>query len=73
MKSEHRRVPADACWTKSSSSAANGNCVEVAAVPEDGVAVRHSKDPTGAVLRFTTAEWHAFLLGVKAGEFDHLG
>jgi Domain of unknown function (DUF397) len=32
--------------------------------------VRDSKDPTGSVLRFTTAEWSVFTAGVRAGEFD---
>ncbi|GGK79807.1 hypothetical protein Sme01_46030 [Sphaerisporangium melleum] len=46
-----------------------GECVEVA--EKDGVwCVRDSKDATGPVLRFTTAEWAAFIWGVKLGEFD---
>lgn len=57
-------------WRKSSASAANGNCVEIAALPEGGVAVRDSKDPEGPRLRFTAAEWSAFRTGVAAGEFD---
>lgn len=57
-------------WVKSSLSFSNGNCVEVAAL-EDGVTgVRDSKDPSGPVLRFTPGEWHAFLGGVRLGEFD---
>jgi hypothetical protein len=48
-----------------------GACVEVA--PTDGaVAVRHSKDPLGAVLLYTASEWRAFLDGAKKGEFDYL-
>jgi hypothetical protein len=35
--------------------------------------VRDSKDTTGAVLRFTAAEWEAFVDGVRKGEFDDLG
>ncbi len=55
-------------WFKSSKSANNGQCVEVAFV--DGkVAVRDSKNPTGPALVFTTAEWTAFVGGVAAGEF----
>jgi hypothetical protein len=45
-----------------------GNCVEVATTP-DGVHVRHSKDRNGGTLKFTTAEWLAFLQGAVAGEF----
>jgi uncharacterized protein DUF397 len=55
-------------WRKSSWSAANG-CVEVAFV-DGGVLVRDSKDPDGPVLRFTTHEWHVFLLGVHSGELS---
>jgi hypothetical protein len=57
-----------AAWRKSSWSASNA-CVEVAFV--DGqVAVRDSKDQTGPVLLFTSAEWTAFVSGVRDGEFD---
>ncbi|HLI39744.1 MAG TPA: DUF397 domain-containing protein [Streptosporangiaceae bacterium] len=32
--------------------------------------MRNSKDPDGPALYFTEAEWEAFVLGVKDGEFD---
>lgn len=51
------------------SGAVNPNCVEVGFVTAE-VLLRDSKNPRGAVLRFTTDEWRAFLAGVKAGEFD---
>ena len=58
-------------WRKSTRSGAQGgNCVEVAELPDGGMAVRDSKNPTGAVLNFTKGEWDAFLDGAKAGEFD---
>jgi Domain of unknown function (DUF397) len=60
-------------WIKSSLSFSNGNCVEVASLPEGGVGVRNSRDPEGSVLRFTPDEWHAFLGGVRNGEFDRFG
>ncbi|HEY2287568.1 MAG TPA: DUF397 domain-containing protein [Streptosporangiaceae bacterium] len=60
-------------WIKSSLSFSNGNCVEVASLPDDGVGVRDSKDSTGPVLRFTPAEWDAFVGGVRNGEFDRFG
>lgn len=60
-------------WVKSSFSFANGNCVEVADLPGGRIGVRHSKDVTGPVLRFTPDEWHAFLGGVRNGEFDRFG
>lgn len=37
---------------------------------DGAVALRDSKDPTGPVLVFTSAEWAAFLAGAKDGEFD---
>ena len=60
-------------WVKSSLSFSNGNCVEVAALPGGGVGVRNSRDPHGPVLRFTPAEWQAFLGGARLGEFDGFG
>jgi len=58
---------------KSSLSFSNGNCVEVASLPDGGVGVRNSRDSQGLVLRFTSDEWHAFLGGVRNGEFDRFG
>lgn len=55
-------------WRKSSYSNPSGNCVE-AALLVDGVAVRNSRFPDGPALVFTEAEWTAFLLGVKEGDF----
>lgn len=60
-------------WVKSSLSFANGNCVEVASLPEGEIGVRNSRDAKGAVLVFTPDEWHAFLGGVRNGEFDSFG
>jgi hypothetical protein len=57
-------------WIKSTLSLAHGNCVEVSGLPQGGVGVRNSRDLTGPVLRFTPDEWHAFLGGVRNGEFD---
>ncbi|HZB50974.1 MAG TPA: DUF397 domain-containing protein [Mycobacteriales bacterium] len=50
-----------------------GNCVEVAALPGGGVAVRDSKDRAGAVLTYTRDEWRVFVDGVHRGVFDRLG
>jgi hypothetical protein len=47
-------------WRKSSHSGEQTNCVEVAFVPER-VAVRDSKNTTGATLAFAAPSWHAFL------------
>ncbi len=61
------------CWMKSSLSFSNSNCVEVASLPDGEIGVRDSKDSEGPVLRFTPGEWHAFLAGVRNGEFDSFG
>jgi hypothetical protein len=62
---------ARATWKKSSKSAYNGSCFEIARLLEDRVAVRDTKDSgSGPVLIFNQSEWDAFLSGAKAGEFD---
>jgi hypothetical protein len=64
------RPGSDPQWFKSSLSFSNGNCVEVASLNGGEIGVRDSKDPEGPVLRFTHDEWHAFIGGVRGGEFD---
>jgi hypothetical protein len=54
-------------WRKCSQSMANGNCVEVAQLAGELIGVRDSKDPRGPVLRFSRAEWDAFVSGVRSG------
>lgn len=56
-------------WRKSSYSSESANCVEVALVP-DGLAVRDSKNPTGAVLLYGRATWRHFIQDVAQGSFD---
>jgi hypothetical protein len=57
-------------WIKSSySGPTGGNCVEVAVLDGGQVAMRNSRQPDGAVLIFTAAEWSAFLEGARDGEF----
>jgi len=60
--------PTQPVWRKSTASEAGG-CVEVAPT-EQGVLVRHSRDPSGPLLTFSRSEWAAFLVGVQNGEFD---
>lgn len=56
-------------WAKSSYSGNNGNCVEVAALPGSGMALRDSKDPSGPVLTFSDAEFAAFIASTGTGRF----
>jgi Domain of unknown function (DUF397) len=65
MDSDFSRV-----WVKSSLSYHNGTCVEVAGLDDAVIRLRDSKNPRGAVLSFTPAEWDAFIGGVYLGEFD---
>lgn len=57
-------------WRKSSRSSSQGNCVELAHLPEGAVAIRNSRHPAGPALIYTRAEVAAFVLGAKDGDFD---
>lgn len=60
-------------WCRSRRSSPNGNCVELARLPDGaGVAMRNSRDPEGPALIYTRAEIAAFVQGARDGEFDHL-
>ncbi|ASR34538.1 DUF397 domain-containing protein [Prauserella marina] len=63
-------------WRKSSFSGGNsgggGNCVEMAVLPDDRIAVRNSKNPDAGMVLFTRSEMAAWFEGVRAGEFDDL-
>ncbi|MFE1199572.1 DUF397 domain-containing protein [Streptomyces olivaceoviridis] len=61
-----------AVWQKANASVGNGNCIEVAKLPEGGVGMRNSRFPEGPVLVFTKGEVAAFFDGVSKMEFDHL-
>jgi hypothetical protein len=60
---------ANAEWRSASGGPGDGNQVEVARVGE-GYAMRNSDHPDGPILLFTKAEWDAFILGARDGEFD---
>ena len=60
----------DVQWRKSSYSGDNGNCVELAVVAADRVAMRDSKAPDAGMLVFSRADLGDLLSGVRAGEFD---
>jgi Domain of unknown function (DUF397) len=73
LRGPHERPGSRLYWIKSSLSYANGNCVEVASLPGGTIGIRNSRDVTGPVLAFTPDEWHAFLGGVRNGDFDAFG
>jgi hypothetical protein len=58
-------------WVKARASTYNGQCVEIASAPGK-IAIRDSKNPTGPILVYTPAEFKAFLISVRNGEFDKL-
>jgi Domain of unknown function (DUF397) len=60
-------------WVKASRSGGNGgDCVELRR-HRDMVELRDTKDAgAGPILRFTEAEFAAFLHGASHHEFDHL-
>lgn len=70
MRAARAATLRQSAWRKSSWSAHNGNCVEVAEVLRSQHAVRDSMDKAGPVLIFSRAEWFSFLGRVSAGEFD---
>jgi hypothetical protein len=59
-------------WIKATRSGSGGSCVQLRTW-EGVVEVRDNKaGESGAILRFTPAEFAAFLDGARKGEFDHL-
>jgi hypothetical protein len=57
---------------RTSSYSAGGSCVEVAPLGKGLMALRDSKNPDQGYFVYNAHEWHSFLLGVRAGEFDDL-
>jgi hypothetical protein len=57
-------------WERYGDPGDGSGCVEIAELGDGFKAMRDSSDPEGPALVFTPGEWDAFVLGVKAGEFD---
>lgn len=57
-------------WVKGSRSN-QGDCVEVAKLPDGGVTVRNSNDPGQTPLTFTRREWDAMIDSVRDGELGY--
>ncbi|UNO42459.1 DUF397 domain-containing protein [Streptomyces sp. MST-110588] len=57
----------DATWQRAPGE--SEEAVEIAFLERGAVAMRNSKEPD-VVLRYTEAEWRAFVLGARDGEFD---
>jgi hypothetical protein len=59
-------------WRKARRSGKYGNCIELAALDNGAIALRHSRHPHGTALIYSRAELAAFLDSAKDGEFDDL-
>lgn len=57
-------------WQKSSFSGEANSCVYVSAADDGTIKLRESDDPD-VIVTTTPEKLRAFILGVKAGEFDH--
>ncbi|MEU9013135.1 DUF397 domain-containing protein [Streptomyces sp. NPDC019443] len=56
-------------WLSAPGTSKDEERVEIAHLPGGAVAMRSSLEPE-TVLRYTEAEWRAFVLGARDGEFD---
>jgi hypothetical protein len=59
-------------WYKSPASSPQGNCVELARLPGEQIAMRNSRHPNGPTLIFTTDQIQDLIDNLKSGAFDQL-
>ncbi|MGQ4517371.1 DUF397 domain-containing protein [Streptomyces sp. DW26H14] len=62
-------LPADLNWFKSSASNSQGDCLEVAFLPDGRVALRDTEDPENPPFIVRASVWQAFTTGAARGEF----
>jgi hypothetical protein len=63
----------DLAWRTSTFSGSGGNssgCIEIAPLPDGGIAVRDTKDRSRAAHLHSAPAWQAFLGGIRTGEFN---
>ncbi|MEV5595930.1 DUF397 domain-containing protein [Streptomyces sp. NPDC052496] len=63
-------LPAHLDWQKATDDESAPEYIEVAFGDDGHVYLRTNTEPDNVVVT-TRAKWDAFVLGVKAGEFDH--
>lgn len=59
-------------WRKATKSDSGGQCVELADLGGDSIALRNSREPDQPAHVFTRAEIACLIDGAKRGEFDDL-
>ena len=57
-------------WRTATFTSGQGNCVEVAGLPDGGMAVRDTKDRDGGTLRFSAEAWRQFTSAIKEGRIS---
>lgn len=62
--------PSDLAWRKSTRSNGMNQCVEVAPLTSESVAVRDSKRPVQPNLAASRVPWATFAQATRAGRFD---